>query len=249
MDDVSQMSANRAAHPEIAIVIPAFNEGDVIADVIRDVRSVCTYAIFVVDDSSTDNTIEAAESAGAIVVPLASQLGGWGATKTGLRYALRNGVDTVISMDADGQHAAESIPDLLRPVLNDCADVVIGACPARGSWMRKIAWRFMKKVSGLRLEDITSGFRVYNYRAIKELASWRATLLDYQDVGVLMLLQSKGLRILDEAVPMLPRCNGKSRIFRSWLIVGYYMSQTLMLGVSKRGTKAGAHPGALERLS
>ncbi|MFN2287770.1 MAG: glycosyltransferase family 2 protein [Chromatocurvus sp.] len=242
MTDVVQTSVEQAASHKIAIVIPAFNEGDVIANVIRDIRSVCSYDIFLVDDSSTDNTIEAAESAGAIVVPLASQLGAWGATQTGLRYALRNGVDTVISMDADGQHEAQSIPGLLEPVLNDRADVVIGACPQRGSLMRKIAWRLMKQASGLRLEDITSGFRVYNYRAIKELASWRATLLDYQDVGVLMLLQSKGLRILDKPVPMLPRCNGKSRIFHSWLIVGYYMSQTLILGVSKRRIKSNQHP-------
>ena len=92
----------------------------------------------------------------------------------------------------------------------------------------------MKRASGLSLEDITSGFRVYNDQAIIELASWRATLLDYQDVGVLLLLQSKGLKIVDVKVKMQERQNGASRVFHSWLMVGYYMCQTLLLGLSKR---------------
>ena len=92
----------------------------------------------------------------------------------------------------------------------------------------------MKQASGLKLEDITSGFRVYNRKAIRQLAGWRATLLDYQDIGVLLLLQSKGISIVDVKVPMQPRRNGKSRVFHSWVMVVYYMCLTLMLGLSKR---------------
>jgi hypothetical protein len=92
----------------------------------------------------------------------------------------------------------------------------------------------MKRASGLTLEDITSGFRVYNRKAIRELASWRATLLDYQDIGVLLLLQAKGIIIMDVKVPMQPRRNGKSYVFNSWFTVIYYMCQTLILGLSKR---------------
>lgn len=220
-----------------------------IGDVIREVRASCPYEVYVVDDASTDDTISVAEAAGATVIPLATQLGAWSATQTGLRFALRNGIETVISMDADGQHEAASIAGLLEPVLNQTVDVMIGACTERGSTLRKIAWLLMKRVSGLALEDITSGFRVYNCRAIKELASWRATLLDYQDVGVLMLLQSRGLRIADMPVPMQRRQNGKSRIFHSWLIVGYYMSQTLMLGVSKRRIRSVKVPATTGNVS
>ena len=92
----------------------------------------------------------------------------------------------------------------------------------------------MKKASGLSLEDVTSGFRVYNRRAIRELARRRATLLDYQDIGVLLLLQSRGLKIVDVEVAMQPRRNGRSRVFHSWLMVTYYMCQTLLLGLTKR---------------
>jgi glycosyltransferase involved in cell wall biosynthesis len=204
---------------------------------IADLRACYCYPIFVVDDNSGDDTINIAEHAGATVIPLAARLGAWGATQTGLRYAMRQGFDVVISMDADGQHPAETLPSLLEPILAGAADVSIGSCTERGSLARKIAWVLLKRISGLRLEDVTSGLRVYNRRAVKELASWRATLLDYQDVGVLLLLQAKGLQIVDVPVAMRPRCNGHSRVFRSWLIVAYYMCQTLLLGLSKRRRK------------
>ena len=60
------------------------------------------------------------------------------------------------------------------------------------------------------------------------------SLTDYQDIGVLLLLQSRGVKIVDVKVPMHPRKNGKSHIFHSWFMVIYYMSQTLLLGLSKR---------------
>ena len=220
--------------PSTAILIPAFNEEEVIAEVIQEIRLACAFPIFVIDDASTDNTITEAENAGAMVIPLSAQLGAWGAMQTGLRYALRNGYEMFITMDADGQHEANSLAELIRPVSKGIADVSVGACTERGSILRHVAWSIMKKCSGLTLEDITSGFRVYNLKAVRELASWRATLLDYQDIGVLLLLQKKGLQIVDINVPMQPRRNGKSHIFNSWLTVMYYMVQALTLGVSKR---------------
>lgn len=219
---------------EVAVIIPAFNEGNVIAGVIKNIQEASDFPIFVVDDSSTDNTAAVAQQAGATVIPLSVQLGAWGATQTGLRYALRRGYEFVICMDADGQHDAKSLPELLSPVTTSCADVTIGCCPRRGSVLRKIAWVLLKRASGLSLEDVTSGFRAYNKKVMQSLATWQATLLNYQDVGVLLLLQSHDFKIVDIAVGMQPRRNGKSRIFGSWLTVIYYMCYTLLLGVSKR---------------
>jgi hypothetical protein len=138
-------------------------------------------------------------------------------------------------MDADGQHEAESLSLLVRPILEEQADVVIGSCTERGSALRQIAWKLMRKVSGLQLEDLTSGFRIYDRRAIRRLASWQATLLEYPDVGVLAMLKASGIRIKDVEVSMLPRQHGISRIFYSWTSVFYYMAYTLLLGAIKRG--------------
>jgi glycosyltransferase involved in cell wall biosynthesis len=194
------------------VVIPAHNEAEDIAFVVREIRKHCDYPVVVVDDASTDATCQEANGAGAVVIPLAVQLGAWGAIQAGLRYALRNGFTHVITMDADGQHQPASLPTLLRPIVSDEADVVIGACTRRGSPLRQIAWKLMRKV-------------------------WQATLLEYQDVGVLAMLQASGLRIQDVEVDMLPRRHGISRVFHSWASVIYYMSYTLLLGITKRGMK------------
>ena len=85
------------------------------------------------------------------------------------------------------------------------------------------------------IQDLTSGFRVYDRRAIRRLAAWQATLLEYQDVGVLAMLKASGIRIKDVEVSMLPRQSGISRVFYSWTSVIYYMSYTLLLGFTKRG--------------
>jgi glycosyltransferase involved in cell wall biosynthesis len=225
---------SRSSPHATVILIPAFNEEGIIAAVIGEIREACDFPVLVIDDASTDDTITQAQLAGAAVIPLSAHLGAWGATQTGLRYALRHGYDVAITMDADGQHEAISLEILSRPVVEGVADVAIGACTRRGSMLRRIAWIMMKKTSGLSLEDITSGFRVYNRKAIRELASWRATLLDYQDVGVLLLLQSRGFKIIDVKVAMGERKNGHSRVFHSWMTVAYYMSHTLLLGLSKR---------------
>lgn len=225
---------NRISLPGAVLLIPAYNEAEVIAEVLAEISNNSDIAVIVIDDASTDDTAAFARSAGATVIPLPVQLGAWGAVQTGMRYALRHNYHTVISMDADGQHEAASLTDLIRPVAEGVADVSIGACTRRGSMSRHIAWTMMKRTSGLSLEDITSGFRVYNLKAIKILASWRATLLDYQDIGVLLLLQSHGLKIVDVKVNMQPRRNGSSRVFHSWLMVIYYMFHTLLLGFSKR---------------
>lgn len=226
--------ASKPPCPSTVILIPAFNEEDIIADVLRAIRAACDFPVVVIDDASSDNTIAEAHRAGATIIPLAAQLGAWGAAQTGLRYAKRHGYKIAITMDADGQHEARFLDRLMQPVIQGMADVAIGSCTERGSILRRIAWTMMKRTSGLSLNDITSGFRVYNHKAIRELAGRRATLLDYQDIGVLLLLQRRGLKFANVAVTMQPRQNGKSRLFHSWLTVIYYMCHTLLLGLSKR---------------
>ena len=223
--------------PHCVVIIPAHNEAADIGYVIGEINKYTNFPVVVIDDASSDNTIQTARQAGAVVIPLAVQLGAWGATQAGLRYALKNNFAYAITMDADGQHLPESLPALLQPIMNKEADVTIGACTRRGSRARKIAWTIMKRVSGLRLEDLTSGFRVYDRRAIRRLARWQATLLEYQDVGVLVMLQASGLVIKDVEVKMLKRRHGKSRVFYSWTSVFYYMSYTLLLSFTKRGIK------------
>ena len=218
----------------LAVVMPAYNEAEVIASVLSGIMALPNVHVIVIDDASTDETAALARRAGATVVPMSVQIGAWGATQAGIRYALRLGFTRVVTMDADGQHLPQYVSSLIEPIERGVANTVIGACPSRGSWLRRIAWVLMRSTSGVRIEDLTSGFRAYDAKSMEVLSSWRATFLDYQDVGVLSLLLSQNLELADVEVAMLPRENGGSRIFRSWKAVAYYMCHTLLLGFSKR---------------
>jgi len=217
-----------------AIIMPALNEQASIADVIHRVSASTGLPIWVIDDCSTDATAECARQAGARVISLPEQLGAWGATQTGLRLACREQLACVITMDADGQHDPHDIPRLIDPIAQGEADVVVGSCPERGSRLRHIAWWLMRLTSGLRCEDLTSGYRALNHRAIALMAGPSANHLEYQDVGVLLMFERANLRMTEVSVQMPNRMDGKSRIFSSWLAVTYYMAQTLILGASKR---------------
>jgi hypothetical protein len=213
----------------IAVIIPAWNEESTIEAVIDDLKKNFDCDVIVINDASLDETAIRAEKAGAKVLSLPVNLGAWGATQTGLRYALRQGYHQVITMDADGQHDSKFIHNLLVPIHNGSADVVIGSCTNRGSTARKIAWTMFRWITDLDIQDLTSGFRAYDYAAVTLLSSREATLLEYQDVGVLMLLMQSGLRIREIEVTMQARKAGKSKIFSSWFKVAEYMVMTLIL--------------------
>lgn len=223
---------------KLAILMPARDEAAMIGEVIASVRRHFPQALVVViDDCSRDGTAEVAAKAGAVVLPLPVSLGAWGAIQTGMRYALKQDCDTCVTMDADGQHLAAEIPKLLKALERERAEVAIGAYPERGSRARRIAWRFFRTLTGFEFADLTSGFRAYRGRALALLASPRATLLDYQDIGVLLLLRAQGFRIAETSVAMRPRLYGKSRVFYSWWQVGVYLFQTSVLCLASSAFK------------
>lgn len=217
---------------KIAVLIPAWNEESTVSDVVHKIREFGLYDVIVINDASTDRTADRAAAAGAGVLNLTVNLGAWGATQTGIRFALQKGYRQVITMDADGQHLPSAIPHLLGPLAKGQADVVIGSCTERGSHARKLAWRFFRGMTGLEIEDLTSGFRAYDLQSMKILASKKATLLEYQDIGVLLLLMHSGLRIQEIDVPMCPRLSGSSKIFSSWFKVAEYLLLNMVLCTS-----------------
>jgi hypothetical protein len=158
----------------------------------------------------------------------------------GIRHALAHRHKAVITMDADGQHEVAEIPALLAAA--DQADVVIGAHPQRASFLRQLAWRWFRMIAGFELRDLTSGFRYYNAQAIQILAQDEATLIDYQDVGVLLLLRKAGLRLVEVPVSMNLRQVGRSRIFDSWFSVLRYMATTTLLCFARWGSARKSSP-------
>src|SRR5262249_28664178 len=157
-------------------------------EIVRRVRAMVGGEIVVINDASDDDTSAQARLAGATVIDLPFRLGAWGAAQTGLRYAKRHRFTTALTLDADGQHHPEELPALLDGWRKSGAHVAIGTFPQRLSAAKRLAWRYFRVLTGIGVQDFTSGLRVYDRHAIRVLASRKASLLDYQDLGVLMLL-------------------------------------------------------------
>jgi glycosyltransferase involved in cell wall biosynthesis len=228
---------NKSIPGSILAVIPARNEATTVADVVRAVIANVGCTVLVVNDASDDDTAPSARTAGAIVLDLPCRLGAWGATQTGMRYAQRNGYATVVTLDADGQHHPQELPALLEAHRLGSANVVIGTCAERLSSAKRLAWRYFRIITGIGVQDFTSGLRVYDRRAVRTLASREASLFDYQDLGVLMLLRKKGLTLHEIPTVMSPRQSGGSRVFSSWAMVTRYMLHTTVLCFAQIGAR------------
>lgn len=216
----------------LLVVIPARDEAGTVGGLVRKLQESGFNDVVLIDDGSSDNTGETARLEGAIILRAPLAMGAWGAMQAGIRYGLDRGYSEVVTMDADGQHEVSEISALLRAREDGC-DVVIGAHPERGSAARRVAWGWFRKLTGFGLEDLTSGFRYYNHRAMQIAASNAATLLDYQDVGVLLLLRRARLRVVEVPVSMNLRAVGRSKIFNSWLTVVRYMAVTTLLCLAR----------------
>lgn len=149
------------------IVIPAFNEGQVIGEVVRGLRKAWPNVV-VIDDCSADATGAAALAAGAVVVRHPVNLGQGAALQTGLRYALAQGAAAIVTFDADGQHRVEDIQILLDTQRQSGADVVVGSrflgsaegMPALRRLVLRLAVIFTRITSGVALTDAHNGLRL-----------------------------------------------------------------------------------------
>lgn len=218
---------------ESIVVIPAFEEAATIASIITEVQNQ-GYPVIVVNDASTDDTSAMALLAGAQVLDLPCRLGAWGATQAGMLHALRTGYRNIVTIDGDGQHSPEDISALLAPISEGTADLVIGSCVSRGSVARHAAWSLFRAISGLNIEDLTSGYRAYNTSATRASLGAEATLADYQDLGILLLARRKSFRLKEVPVSMSQRVFGKSHVFPSWLEVIRYMIYTIIIAYLRR---------------
>lgn len=118
----------------VYIIIPAYNEGPVILDVLREV-SQPGYQVVIVDDGSSDNTYQRVSESQANSASIGQihllrhtvNLGQGAALATGIQYALAEGARILVTFDADGQHLVSDIPALIAPILSEEAEVVLGS--------------------------------------------------------------------------------------------------------------------------
>jgi glycosyltransferase involved in cell wall biosynthesis len=216
-------------------VVPAYNEAATVGRVVYSIREQAPGVdVVVVDDGSTDGTGQIAEAAGAQVIRHPFNLGIGGAVQSGFVYALDNGYDYMVQVDGDGQHLPAEIPVLIGAMDEDPSlDMVCGSrfltgkgYPApisRRTGIHLFAF-LLSRIVGQRISDPTSGFRLYNRRAIALFA--RDYPHDYPEVEAVLMVHFHRLRMRETPVQMLTRSGGLSSISSGKSL--YYMVKVLL---------------------
>lgn len=204
-------------HKRLLVIVPAFNEQDVVEQTVKEIRAHVPDAdVLVVDDGSIDQTSARATLAGASIARLPFNLGVGGAMRLGYRYAIEHDYDAAVQVDADGQHDPAFISRLTEP-LDRGYDVVIGARFAgEGTYQMTGPRRLvstmlaavLSRVCGVTLTDPTSGFRATSRQACELFAQDYPVEYLGDTVETLALAARRDLRIMQVPVSMRPRTIG-----------------------------------------
>src|SRR6185436_10443370 len=172
----------RHAMKKLIIQIPCLNEEQTLpatlADLPREIEGIDTVEWLVIDDGSTDGTVEVAKSNGVDhIVRLTNNKGLAQGFQAGIDASLKLGADVIVNTDADNQYSAADIPKLVAPILRGDADLVIGDREVMSlehfSGVKKLLQRLgswvVRQASDTSVPDTTSGFRAYNREAALQI--------------------------------------------------------------------------------
>lgn len=225
---------------KILMILPAYNEED---NILKAYNKICeynnahktNYDVIVINDCSTDNTLKICLDNKIPVIPLIHNLGIGGAVQTGYKYALENDYDVALQYDGDGQHDVKYVENIIRPILNGEADLVIGSrfiddssSKFKSSFARQLGIKiisfFIRLVSGKKIYDVTSGFRAAGRLVIEDFA--KSYPIDYPEPITNAELLKKKYEIKEVPVSMNEREGGISSI-NSWKTV-YFMINVVL---------------------
>jgi glycosyltransferase involved in cell wall biosynthesis len=219
----------------IVVVIPALNEVEAVAEVIRTVpETICGLATetLLVDDGSGDGTAEAAEAAGALVCRVPINIGQGSAFRLGYRVARLRGATYIATADADGQFDPRELPALIAPLLADEADFVNGSRrlgrtettdPVRRLGVI-VFGTLLSVLTGERITDPANGLRAMKVE-VPEVVRLRQT--QYQTSELLIGTIANGFRVIEVPATMYKRAAGETKKGGN-LIYGFRFARVLV---------------------
>lgn len=222
------------------IIIPAYNEAGNIEKVVNNlVQNYPQYDYVIINDGSVDDTKKICKDRKYEVLNLPINMGIGGAVQTGYRYARDNGYNAAVQIDGDGQHDVAFLGSMLQLIESGQADVVIGSRFVekegfQSSQIRRIGIRFLSCLgwilTGVRVKDITSGYRVVNKRFIQIFAEDYPA--DYPEPEAMVITAVHGGWIAEYPVVMKERENGESSITLKKSV--YYMCKVSLAMIIRR---------------
>lgn len=221
-------------------IIPAYNEKQSIIFTVEDIKkNAPDFDYIIINDCSTDNTMDICKYNGYNVLNLPINLGIGGAVQTGYLYAYNYGYDIAVQFDGDGQHKAEYLDDMTKYLIENDFDMVIGSrfienAGFQSTFLRRIGIRYftflIKMLSGKTITDPTSGMRMCNKKTIEMFANEYPR--DYPEPESTMRLIRHKRKIAEYPVEMRDRQGGVS--FISPLISVYYMIKVTLAIIIER---------------
>lgn len=214
------MTESRNTMQQGLVIIPAYNEEKSIARVVADITEHAPgFDYIIVNDCSTDNTLQYCLEHGYRVLSLPINLGIGGAVQTGYRYAMQNGYETAVQFDGDGQHDASYLPRMQALLEREGLDMVIGSRflekeGFQSSGLRRMGIRYftalIKLLTGWRITDPTSGMRMAGREVIRMFAEEYPK--DYPEPESITSILRKGKKVREYPVVMRERTEGTSSI-------------------------------------
>lgn len=205
---------------KILVIIPCYNEAENIAKVVRRLRETCPAADYVVvNDCSTDKSVQVLKAEGCNYLDLPVNLGIGGGVQCGYRYAVEHDYDVTVQMDGDGQHDPAYLQAVIAPVLAGHLDMCIGSrfITKEGfqtSFMRRVGIRFLSSLlhvlTGCKVLDVTSGYRACGKALTARFAQRYAQ--DYPEPEAILRAVCEGYKVGEVPVVMAERQGGKSSI-------------------------------------
>jgi glycosyltransferase involved in cell wall biosynthesis len=194
-----------ATDAAVWVVVAAFNESARLPQTLENL-SVCRFNVVVVDDGSSDNTGELALRYPVWVLRHVINCGQGAALQSGIDFALRQGAEVIVSFDADGQHAAEEIHDLIEPVRSGKVEVALGSRFLGRShgmpWTRwlvlKLGVLFTRVFSRLAVTDTHNGLRAFSRQAARQIRITHNRMAHASEI--LHQIQERGLRYCEVPV-------------------------------------------------
>lgn len=218
------------------IIIPAYNESESIQKTIEDIQSKETgFDYVVINDCSTDNTLDILKENSFNYISLPVNLGIGGAVQTGFIYAAKNGYDYAVQVDGDGQHDVSYLKGMLETLQENDADMVIGSRfitneGFQSTFMRRVGITYftwlIKVLTGETVTDPTSGFRLVNRDVIEMFAEDYPK--DYPEPESVVAILKREKKVVEEPVVMKERQGGVSSI-RLWKSAYYMIKVTLAI--------------------
>ena len=225
------------------VIIPSYNESESIVNTVRNIQKKAPeFDYIVINDCSKDATLEVLKENNINHLNLPVNLGIGGAVQTGYKYALEKGYDVAVQVDGDGQHDPKYLSNLLKCLIEEKADMVIGSRfienqGFQSTFMRRIGivyfTRLIRALTGKTITDPTSGFRMAGRDVIRMFATQYPK--DYPEPESIVTLLKNDMKVLEVPVRMKERQGGESSIKMTNSV--YYMikvSLAILVENSKR---------------